>query len=198
MQDLSSSKSWSFLRARVDLRTAPNLNALIEEAVGRNERRMIGNHNLHSVYLFCRDSKFRAFFDQAHHIHVDGMPLIFLGRLFGVPIERCHRVTYADWLGPLLAEAVSHRWRMFHLGSRSSVERLENLCVKAMHSARVVRHQLDYLRQLIAPNVGPIYPVLGVAESAPAVAKPGFCKGRVVAYGKEGRPALRFQIRTAG
>jgi N-acetylglucosaminyldiphosphoundecaprenol N-acetyl-beta-D-mannosaminyltransferase len=99
----------------------PQLNTLIAEAVERNYRRIIANHNLHSVYLYYHNAKMPVFYAKADYVHVDGMALVFLGRLLGLPLKREHRVTYADWTYPLLAEAAQQGWRVFYLGSKPGV-----------------------------------------------------------------------------
>lgn len=97
------------------------LNALITEAISRNQRWIIANHNLHSIYLYHHDPKMRAFYAKADFTHVDGMALVLLGRLVGLPLRREHRVTYADWTDPLMAEARERGWRVFYLGSKPGV-----------------------------------------------------------------------------
>jgi N-acetylglucosaminyldiphosphoundecaprenol N-acetyl-beta-D-mannosaminyltransferase len=97
------------------------LNALIADAVTNNQSWIIGHHNLHSIYLYHHDSKMRAFYAKADYTHVDGMALVFLGRLLGLPLKREHRVTYADWIDPLMSEAAQQGWRVFYLGSKPGV-----------------------------------------------------------------------------
>ena len=105
----------------VNALSIPQLNTLIAEAIERNQRWIIANHNLHSVYLYHHDAKMRGFYAKADYTHVDGMALVFLGRLLGLPLRREHRVTYADWLDPLIAEAAQQGWRVFYLGSKPGV-----------------------------------------------------------------------------
>src|SRR5439155_5383204 len=64
----------------------------------------------------------RLFHDRVDYAHIDGMGIVLLGRLLGCPLKRQHRVTYLDWMKPLLNEAASRRWRVFYLGMR------ENIC----------------------------------------------------------------------
>jgi N-acetylglucosaminyldiphosphoundecaprenol N-acetyl-beta-D-mannosaminyltransferase len=112
---------FTLLGVEVNALTIPNLNALIEEAVEYSQRWIIGHHNLHSIYLYHQDSKMREFYAKADYTHVDGMAMVFLGRLFGLPLRREHRVTYADWTIPLIAEAAQKGWRVFYLGSKPGV-----------------------------------------------------------------------------
>jgi N-acetylglucosaminyldiphosphoundecaprenol N-acetyl-beta-D-mannosaminyltransferase len=97
------------------------LNAIIRSAVTGKERWILANHNLHSVYLYHRDPKLRRFFADARLAHIDGMSLVFLARLLGYPLSREQRVTYVDWIRPLMAEAEESRWRIFFLGSKPGV-----------------------------------------------------------------------------
>jgi N-acetylglucosaminyldiphosphoundecaprenol N-acetyl-beta-D-mannosaminyltransferase len=114
-------QSYKLLGVWVNALAIPELNALIAEAITRSQHAIIANHNLHSIYLYHHNPKMRAFYAKADYIHVDGMALIFLGRLLGLPLKREHRVTYADWAIPLLAEAARLGWRMFYLGSAPGV-----------------------------------------------------------------------------
>src|SRR5688572_6924558 len=112
---------YPLLGVSVDAMTMHDLNEAILRASRENARIIIANHNTHSVYLFHHDAKMREFYSKAEKIHVDGMPLIFVGRLLGRPLRRVHRVTYVDWIRPLMAEAVRHGLRVFYLGSRPGV-----------------------------------------------------------------------------
>jgi N-acetylglucosaminyldiphosphoundecaprenol N-acetyl-beta-D-mannosaminyltransferase len=49
------------------------------------------------------------------------MPLVALGRLYGYPLKREHRVTLADSIHPLMKIAAQRGWRVFHVGSSSYV-----------------------------------------------------------------------------
>jgi N-acetylglucosaminyldiphosphoundecaprenol N-acetyl-beta-D-mannosaminyltransferase len=97
------------------------LNERIAKAVARGERWIIAHHNLHSVYLHHRDPKMRAFFARAHVVHIDGMPLIYWARVLGYPVTKQHRVTYVDWVHPLMATAAAEGWRVFYLGGKPGV-----------------------------------------------------------------------------
>lgn len=113
--------SYKLLGVKVDALSIPELNLLIEESIEKTEKWIIANHNLHSLYLFHNDPKMQAFYAKAEYIHIDGMPLLFIGKLLGFPMKREQRVTYADWVWPLMAEAANKDWRVFYLGSRPGV-----------------------------------------------------------------------------
>lgn len=111
----------TLLGVEVDAVSIHELNALIVDAVAQRRRVLIAHHNLHSVHLYHRDPKMRAFYGRATVIHIDGMPLVYWGQLLGYPLETRHRVTYVDWVRPLMAEAARRGWRVFHLGGQPGV-----------------------------------------------------------------------------
>lgn len=134
--------SYKMLGVDLDPLSIPQLNSLIAEAIESNQKWIIANHNLHSLYLYHHDYKMRAFYSQANYVHIDGMPLVFIGKLLGFPIKREQRVTYADWIWPLMAKAAENNWRVFYLGSKPGVAekgakilrlKFPNLLIKTAH-----------------------------------------------------------------
>lgn len=113
--------AYSLLGVTVHALTRRDLGALIEEAVARDEKYVVGNHNLHSLYLHHHDPAFRKFYERADYVHVDGMPLIWAGKLLGYPLKRENRLTSIDWLGQILAECSARDLRVFFLGSKPGV-----------------------------------------------------------------------------
>jgi N-acetylglucosaminyldiphosphoundecaprenol N-acetyl-beta-D-mannosaminyltransferase len=120
----------SFLGISVDALTIDDLHNLIQEFVSKNEKGIIAHHNLHSLYIYHHHSKMKEFYEQAQYAHIDGMSIVFLARLLGYPLERSHRVTYVDWIRPLMSEASKQKWRVFFLGSKPGVseEAAKRLC----------------------------------------------------------------------
>ncbi len=101
--------------------TWDRLKTAIAEAIENDQRWIVANHNLHSIYLYHHDPAMRAFYDRAELIHIDGMSVVWFGKLLGLPLRRSYRLTPLDWLRPLCAEAARRRWRIFYLGSRPGV-----------------------------------------------------------------------------
>jgi len=114
-------QSVSLLGVRINPLTIPELNARVAAVVEEGGKRVIANYNLHALYLYYHDAMMRKFFASVDCAHIDGMSLVFLGRLLGLPLSRAQRVTYVDWVGPLMAEAARQGWRIFYLGSRPGV-----------------------------------------------------------------------------
>jgi N-acetylglucosaminyldiphosphoundecaprenol N-acetyl-beta-D-mannosaminyltransferase len=129
--------SYKLLGVQVNALTIPDLNSLIADAVEQDEKWIIANHNLHSLYCYHHDPKMQAFYTKADYVHIDGMALVLLGKPLGLPFEREHRVTYADWVWPLMAEAAQQGWRVFYLGSKPGV---------AIQGASILREKFNGLQ----------------------------------------------------
>jgi len=113
--------TYALLGVEVHALTMAQLNGLIGEAVEQQQKWIIANHNLHSIYLYHREPKMRSFYAAAPFTHIDGMPLVLLGRFLKLPLMREHRTTYADWIWSLAREAAKQEWRIFYLGSKIGV-----------------------------------------------------------------------------
>ena len=113
--------SLTMLETRVDVLTIEDLHAHIAESIRSGGRRIFASQNLHSVYLQRTDPKLRSFYARADYVRIDGMAIVLLGRLLGLPLRREHRVTYVDWLPVFMAEAARAGWRVFYLGSTPGV-----------------------------------------------------------------------------
>lgn len=111
----------ALLNVLVDPLPIPLLNQSIATAIAQHARWIIAHHNLHSIYLYQRDPKMRAFYKRARIIHIDGMPLVYWGRVLGYPLRRDQRVTYVDWVHPLMAAAAAGGWRVFYLGGKPGI-----------------------------------------------------------------------------
>ncbi len=90
----------AFMGLTLQPRSLPEMNMLVEQGISEQRNWIIANHNLHSLYLFHRHPKLREFYAQVRWTHIDGMPLVALGRLYGYPLERGHRVT-RWWIGSI-------------------------------------------------------------------------------------------------
>ncbi len=115
------SPSCNLLGIRLNLMTLEDVVNVTARAIATHARCIIGNHNLHSLYFLYKEPKMREYHTLADYTNADGMSLVLLGRLFGIPIERRHRTSSFDLL-PILADAACrNRWRIFYLGSLPGV-----------------------------------------------------------------------------
>jgi N-acetylglucosaminyldiphosphoundecaprenol N-acetyl-beta-D-mannosaminyltransferase len=104
--------------------TELDLYEIVAEVVGADRRCVIAHHNLHSVYLYHHDAKMRTFYERAHYIYADGVPLIYLGKLLGYPLRLEHRSTCWDYVYAFMSQAAQRSWRVFYLGSKPGVAEL--------------------------------------------------------------------------
>jgi N-acetylglucosaminyldiphosphoundecaprenol N-acetyl-beta-D-mannosaminyltransferase len=135
----------TLLGVKVDPLAIPELNARIAGAIARGERLVVGGHNAHSVYLYHRDPAMRAFHARADVVRIDGMPLLLFARFLGCRLRREQRVTYMDWLNPLLSEARDRDWRLFYLGGRPGVAESAAERLRAEFPGLVVETRHGYI-----------------------------------------------------
>jgi N-acetylglucosaminyldiphosphoundecaprenol N-acetyl-beta-D-mannosaminyltransferase len=106
---------------RVDALKRRDLIELMKQAIASKDKLLILNHNLHSLYLYETDPEFAGIYSKASWIYIDGIPVVWLGRLAGLPVTATHRITFLDSFGEMLNEASHSGWRVFYLGSSEEV-----------------------------------------------------------------------------
>jgi len=121
LSSLPASLRYDFLDISVEALTLRELDAILASGIANKRRLLIGNHNLHSLYLFHQSALMRKFYAAADRVHVDGISIVWLAKLFGLPFDRQHRTGYMDWLPTMMAAAQERGWRVFYLGSRPGV-----------------------------------------------------------------------------
>jgi len=112
---------FTFMGVRVNSFTMETLTAFVDQAVDLHQKIIIANHNLHSLALIRKSPKMAEFYGAAHAVHIDGMALVMVGRLLGLPITRTNRITYVDWMPHLMAAAAEKKWRICYVGSKPGV-----------------------------------------------------------------------------
>jgi N-acetylglucosaminyldiphosphoundecaprenol N-acetyl-beta-D-mannosaminyltransferase len=107
----------TLLGITIDAVTSQQLIDAAVAAVESKRRNLIfGNHNLHSLHLFHSQVDLAEFYANCHLTHIDGMSLILLGRILGLPLARQHRTTYLDWIEAFLTTAEIKGWKIYVLG----------------------------------------------------------------------------------
>lgn len=138
------SRSFWILGLRVNAFSNHDFVNLVSSAVKARERFIIASHNLHSLYLCHRVSRMVHFYSIADYVLIDGMSLILLGRVFGIPLEREHRAAFLDFMPLLLPEAVKKRWRVYYLGSRPGVAERAAAQLRKEHPGLEIRTHHGY------------------------------------------------------
>lgn len=98
-----------------------DLHLTLRETINSEKQLVLANHNLHSVALFHQHADLREFYAQSELVHADGMALVLWAKLLGYAVSREQRVTYVDWIRPLMAECAAQGWRVFFVGSAPGV-----------------------------------------------------------------------------
>lgn len=139
-----------FLGISVQPMTIAALTDTVVEGISTNQKWIIANHNLHSLYLFHKEAAkgpngpFERFHSRAHRTHIDGMSIVLLARLFGCAASPAHRVGYTDWLPFLMTAAVENSWRVFYLGSAPGVVDIGAAALRARYPGLQMEYRHGY------------------------------------------------------
>ncbi len=94
---------------------------LITHAVAHNQRYTVLYHNLHSLYSYFTSEQLQADYRNCT-VLVDGMPVIWLMQAHGIKVTRDHRLTYVDFIMPMMKLARDQGLKVFHVGQKAEVQ----------------------------------------------------------------------------
>lgn len=94
---------------------------LLKTSIEKREPCTILYHNLHSLYSYLSSESLRKFYEGTT-VLVDGMPVIWLYKLAGAPLSRQHRITYVDFILPMMKMAKDNGWKVYHLGQSADIQ----------------------------------------------------------------------------
>src|SRR5262245_9653979 len=117
---VSAPESYEVLGFKITPMTIARILDLMSESVESQTTCVIASQNVHGLFKCLTDTAVRTLHERAH-VHIDGMPLVWLARLCRLPVRREHRVALIDLIPPLLTLAVREHWRVFYLGGRPAV-----------------------------------------------------------------------------
>jgi len=95
--------------------------AFSKYSIEQSQPQTVLYHNLHSLYSYFTDKKLREHY-QNSTILVDGMPVVWLMQILRKPVSRSHRITYVDFIMPLMELARDNDWTVFHVGQQAAVQ----------------------------------------------------------------------------
>lgn len=140
---LDDVQSYWILRFKITPVTVTDIFRAVEESIRCDRRIVVASQNLHGVYVHLTSDHFRRLHESEDTlVHIDGMPLVWVARLLGMPIRHEHRTAVLDWFMPLLELASKSNWRVYYLGSTPGIleqgmarirERLPDLELKSHH-----------------------------------------------------------------
>jgi len=152
----------------VDLVRPEELMHRLTTWVAAGEKRVVANHNLHSLYLIRRDPEMRAFYDLADLVELDSTPLIHFGRLIGKPTRPFHRCTYLDWRDHFWSLANRQGWRVMCVGGAPGVGTTAIERLSARYPGAVLATHSGYFDATLG-SVGNAEVVQAVRDFAPDV-----------------------------
>lgn len=105
----------------VDLVRREELMHLLQQWIAAGGRRIVANHNLHSLYLIRREPEMRALYERADLVQLDSTPLVQFARMLGLSGKAFHRSTYLDWRDHFWSLANRNSWRVMIVGGADGV-----------------------------------------------------------------------------
>lgn len=78
-------------------------------------------HNLHSLYSYLSSEGLRRYYEGTT-VLIDGMPVVWLYKLARLPLTREHRITYVDFIMPMMELARDNNWKVYHLGQSADIQ----------------------------------------------------------------------------
>jgi N-acetylglucosaminyldiphosphoundecaprenol N-acetyl-beta-D-mannosaminyltransferase len=135
--------SYDLFGAKITPMNATEMLHAFESHIDNNFQCIMASQNMHGLRVHIENVAVRDLHDLPQtHVHIDGMPLVGLCRLNGIPAGRDHRVTLVDFVWPLLELSAKRGWRVYYLGATEEIitagqariaERLPELNLRAHH-----------------------------------------------------------------
>jgi len=98
----------------------------------------IANHNLHSLYYGLKNPDYMQIINEADFIHADGMSIILIAKLFGIPLHKENRITYLDFAFELFSKMSN--MKIFYLGTTKEILEVGLSKIKQRTSLQVYGH----------------------------------------------------------
>ena len=108
---------------KVGIYTINSLLNSIKNTIFENNKTVIANHNLHSLYLCLKDKTLNDWINSQKIIHADGMLIIYLANLLNLisikkpKLKRINRITYVDFTPKIFEQAQKENYRIVYVGA---------------------------------------------------------------------------------
>jgi N-acetylglucosaminyldiphosphoundecaprenol N-acetyl-beta-D-mannosaminyltransferase len=102
----------------------------VGQAIAARERRTVAYANVHVCNCAAEDPELRRFLERADIVYCDGNGVRLGARMLGQELP--HRMTGADWIWRLAAEAEG-RWRIWWIGGEPGVAAAAAAALRARH-----------------------------------------------------------------
>jgi N-acetylglucosaminyldiphosphoundecaprenol N-acetyl-beta-D-mannosaminyltransferase len=112
----------SVLGYRLHPVTKDDILNLASLSASRSMKLVLASQNLHGMYMLQREAAVRELHEADFSVvHLDGMPLVWLGRMAGYPWNSGHRTAWIDWFLDLMQHAEETGLSVFYLGGTEDV-----------------------------------------------------------------------------
>lgn len=112
----------SILGFRFHPMTKEDVVSAIRNHVSAGSRMVMGNLNLHGMAMMFSSAGMRRLLSASETlVMIDGMPIVWLARVFGMKITRAHRMTSLDYFDDMFKLGARERWRFDYVGSTPDV-----------------------------------------------------------------------------
>jgi N-acetylglucosaminyldiphosphoundecaprenol N-acetyl-beta-D-mannosaminyltransferase len=109
-------KRFRLLGVEVHALSADDLHQLMRRAIADRKRISVVSQNLHGVYSYHREPAMKDLHARSF-VRVDGIPILWWGKLLGYRFRAEHRMGWVDWMPRFLDTASAASWRVFYLGA---------------------------------------------------------------------------------
>lgn len=109
------------LGVRITAATSAQWLSTVAAGVADRGRRVLVSQNLHSAYLAPTSKALQKVQSLATLVRIDGMPLVWIAKLLGLPVTREHRAGFMDLMPLLMAEAAAQGWKVFVIAGEEGV-----------------------------------------------------------------------------
>jgi N-acetylglucosaminyldiphosphoundecaprenol N-acetyl-beta-D-mannosaminyltransferase len=105
----------NLLGVKTNVFTQHELLEYIKYAIIKNKKFTVISLNLHSVYLSVKYTFMKSVCEPGVS-HIDGLPIVYMGKILGYPLNRLHRITWVDLMDPFLQMLANNNSSVYYLG----------------------------------------------------------------------------------
>ena len=138
--------SYDLFGAKITPTTISDLLVLFQSHIDARQSCIVASQNMHGLRVARTDATLRELHELPQtHVHIDGMALVALCRLRGIPATKEHRVTLVDFVWPLLELAEQRGWRVYYVGASDEVLRAGTARIKQRLPALLLQSHHGFL-----------------------------------------------------
>ena len=143
--------SVEILGVRINTYSKSEVFSSVEEFIRDRKPHLVWTCNVDHLMKLTRDGEFRDIYEASDLVLADGMPLVWVSKLFGRPIPE--RITGIDFLEEFAAVAEKRGYRYFFLGGSTIVlQKAKAALQKKYPKLRISTHAPSYAARWSKPE----------------------------------------------